>query len=238
MTKTPMIAICRAEAPEFEVAWAQHARSVFERCMSLMSGRRDHVEEAFSRTSFVAFQKYPAHRNQIHNVRHWLLRLAYNVCMDLHRERARQARLCDLEPIDAEAVEAIDAQRHSADHEACLLGDEQIAVLRAAVARLAPRLRAPLELRLRGELSDRGIAGALQLTEATVRKRLQEARAALKPMLLAYRRGDRLASCLTNQVCETSNEWDPERLNGPAEVAPVTYSAGAHAQVSAIVERK
>src|ERR1700759_3350031 len=88
------ISICESQAPEFEAAWARHAGAVFDRCASLMSSRGDDVDEAFSRTSFIAYQKYAAHRGRIHEVHHWLLRLAHNVCIDLHRERARQARFC------------------------------------------------------------------------------------------------------------------------------------------------
>jgi len=191
-------------APELEVAWALHARSVFERCLSLMAGRRDDADEAFSRTSFVAVQKYAAHRDRIQNVHHWLLQLAHNVCMDVYRGRARQARLCELDPAESDEIVAIDAQRHAADHEAILLREEQLAVLHEAVAGLAPRLRAPLELRLRDELSDRRIAALLQLTETTVRKRLQEARAALRPVLISYRRGNSAALALTSEARETS----------------------------------
>ena len=174
-------------APELDVAWSLHADSVFARCMALMSGRRDHAEEAFSHTSFVAVQRYATHRDRIQNVYQWLLRVAHNVCMDLHRGYARQTRLFEPEPVESAAITA---PHHSVDQEALLLRDEQIAILRTAVARLPPRLRAPLELRLRDELSDRRIATVLALPETAVRKRLQEARATLRPVLIAYRRGD------------------------------------------------
>ena len=187
-------------APELQVAWARHARSVFQRCLALMAGRHDDADEAFSRTSFVAVQKYAAHRGRIQNAHHWLLRLAHNVCMDLHRGRARQARLCEFGPVDSDLIGA----SHAVDQEAILLREEQFAVLYAAMSRLAPRLRAPLELRLRDELSDRRIAARLQLTETTVRKRLQEARAALRPVLVAYRRGNSAALVLTSESDETS----------------------------------
>jgi RNA polymerase sigma factor (sigma-70 family) len=203
-------------APEFEVAWALHARSVYERWLLLMSARRDDADEAFSRASFTAFQKYASHRRGIGNVRHWLLRLAHNVCMDLYRERSRYARLCDLEPADSESIVAIDADHRPADPEASLLREEQLAVLRAAIDRLPARLRGPLELRLGEELPDRRIAEVLHLTEATVRKRLQEARTALKPALLAYRRGDGRTPAITNGARATSVQREPERLAAPA----------------------
>jgi RNA polymerase sigma-70 factor (ECF subfamily) len=227
-----------APGPDFEEAWQAHGRAVFERCLFLMAGRREDADEAFSRASFTAFQKYAVHRRRIQNVRHWLLRLAHNVCMDLYRERARQSRLCDLEPVDSEAPVAVDARHRPVDPEASLLAAEQIAVLHAAVARLAPRLRGPLELRLRDELSDRAIAARLHLTEASVRKRLQEARAALKPALLAYR-GDFRGAALTNTARATSVQREPERLTAPAgERTGRPARPDAHARASAIAERR
>jgi RNA polymerase sigma-70 factor (ECF subfamily) len=225
------------DTPDFEAVWALHGRAVFERCLFVMAGRRDDADEAYSRASLVALRRYAAHRGGIQNVRHWLLRLAHNVCMDLYRERTRQERLCDVEPAETERAVALDGNHRPADPETALLEAEQLAVLRRAIAGLAPRLRVVLELRLAEQLPDRGIAEALHLTEATVRKRLQEARAALKPVLLAYRRGE-TALPITNPSRPTSIEREPERLAGPAGDRVGRLLRPPRARASANAERR
>jgi RNA polymerase sigma factor (sigma-70 family) len=171
---------------EFRTAWAQHAQAVADRCAFLMGSRGADVDEATSRTSLTALRKYPAHRHRIQDFRRWLLGIARNACMDIYRERNRTARLCPARLADVR--DDMSPASGDADPEQRLLAAEQLAVLRRAVEALPRRLREPLQLRLQ-ERPDREIAAALGLSGTTVRKRLQEARDALRPVMCAYRDG-------------------------------------------------
>lgn len=167
----------------FEIAWQRHAAEIHRRCRRWM-GASDLADEAFSRAAVIAFQKFPRLHRTIEDPRKWLIALAHNVSIDLHRE-FRRDRLHSIEFLESwpAAVEA--------DPERTLLTGEMGEFLRSAVQALPSNLRQPMELQLYGEKSVRDIAELLDLTPVNVRKRMQQARERLRAGVLAYHRGDR-----------------------------------------------
>lgn len=139
------------------------------------------AEDVLGRAMLKALEKLPAYAKEITNLSAWLTRVSYNLCMDLHRERARR----EVGVENLEDVEATDvgSEINTESPESTLVRREQSARLRRAIANLPNNLREPFILRFLAELEYEDIAERLNLTPANVRKRVQLAREKLKEML-------------------------------------------------------
>jgi RNA polymerase sigma factor (sigma-70 family) len=144
-------------------------------CARWMGGRSDLGEEAFSRATLRALQRFPRLRASIADPRGWFARLTYRVCMDLHRELACVASANGGDPDHLDRLMPL-ARSPRDDPETALLHRERSDALRGAVARLPWRLRVPVEMLLLDESDSQTIADALRISPAAVRKRLQEGR--------------------------------------------------------------
>jgi len=139
------------------------------------------AEDALARAMLKAFEKLPANAREIINLRAWLTRFTFNVCMDLHRERARRESTVEsVENVEALDV-AVDVKVESP--ESAIVRREQEARLRQALNSLPSKLREPFILRFLNDMAYEEIAECLNLTPANVRKRIQQAREKLKGML-------------------------------------------------------
>ena len=178
------------DAPEQGLAevWSRHSAEIFRRCVALMGGNRAEAEEAFSRVAMKVLHKLSEQGLQARDRRAWLLRLAHNVCMDLHRENKRRP---EQEIAVAGAAGELPATAHlpaRGDPESGFLEKEMQEVLRRAINGLAWRLRQVVLRKLAGD-SNQQIAERLGITEVNLRKRLQQARSALRLALISYRDG-------------------------------------------------
>jgi RNA polymerase sigma-70 factor (ECF subfamily) len=164
-------------AESFAALWELHQEVVYQGCLSWTGGRRDDADEAFGRVALHALQKYPHRFRDAQHARAWLLTLARNVCMDLHRQRNRRKEV-SLEgaPHESRPLELPAA----ADPESNLLAREAGLRFRAAMAVLPPRLRRPAALHFVGEMRYRDIARQLGISEVAVRKQMQQARDLLR----------------------------------------------------------
>jgi RNA polymerase sigma factor (sigma-70 family) len=166
----------------FEDAWCRHRGRLYRLCLRWLGGDRDDAEEAMSRLSVRALEDLATRRDAISNYPGWLTRFACNLCMDIHRERAAGRRA--IERLVAES-RGLGARR--ADHpETEQLRRELGRVLADALGELPPRLSEPCQRRFIHEMPYEEIAAELQLTNETVRKRIQEARDILHGKLDAY----------------------------------------------------
>lgn len=145
-------------------------------------GRREDADDALGEAALAALKKWPP-KLQPDEARGWLLRLVYNKCMDIHRQRRRWVAWDGSDSED-------ETLASGPGLESMLLEGELIALVRDRIRGLPPRLRRVAELRLRGDLSYSEIAVLLDLTEVNVRKRMQEARTLLREPLKAYLAGD------------------------------------------------
>ena len=148
------------------------------------------AEEAFSRASLLLYRKLSAHVEKVDNLRGWILRLTFNVCMSLHRENRRRAEQ-SIEEMAAESPAPASVLPHSpvGNPESAYLQKELGHVLRSSIESLPERLRETMigHLTLDGY---REIANHLEINEPNARKRMQEAREALAQGLAQYRAGD------------------------------------------------
>ncbi len=139
------------------------------------------AEDALARAMLKAFEKLPAHVNAIVSLRAWLTTFTHNVCIDIHRERARSGyRVENIEHAES-AVAAIETDADSP--EGALVQQEQRAQLLDALKALPSKLREPFILRFVHEMDYEDIAVQLNLTPANVRKRIQQAREKLRKTL-------------------------------------------------------
>ncbi len=149
--------------------WVQHQDYLYQRCLSWMKGNSTDAEEALSRASIKAWEKWQDYSEEIANPKAWLTRLIYNLCMDMHRERSKEA-------IGMESIEEI------ALADLPVLDDER----NPAINALPAKVRLPFILWYEQEMSYSEIAQQLALSPEKVRKRVQQARTILKKQLNKY----------------------------------------------------
>jgi len=158
-------------------------------CRKCMRQEAD-AEEAFSRASVLLLRKLPTYRDRVKNLRGWILRLTYNVCISLHRENLRRSEQC-IEEADAagSAVPRLLQASLMGDPESSYLQREMGRFLRSSIENLPQRLRETMICHFYLGYSYREIADHLSINEANARKRIQEARESLSRGLAEYHAG-------------------------------------------------
>ena len=187
--------LSRGDRAAFWQLWEQHRPYLRDRCLQWMNGDRTEAEEALSQATLKAWDKLPAYTSKITNLRSWLTRLTYNLCVDIHRKRHRgSGRMESLEnlALAAENTECNDCRAVAStgsSPESAVLQDELRMYVRRAIAQLPPRLRDAFILHYYRELSHREIAKRLDISRNNADKRLQQAREILRIQLQGYLSG-------------------------------------------------
>lgn len=148
-----------------------------------MSGVAADADDAVSRAMLLAWRKLGEYASKIDNLEAWLTRLACNVCVDLRRERRRFGRF----------VLSLDDAPNRDDPVQLLPSPEQVCssrevgtLIHRAIGELPSHLREPARLRFLQEAEYGEIARRLAITPANARKRVQLARAILRPRLTQH----------------------------------------------------
>jgi len=164
--------------------WERHQADLYRLCVRWMNGRVEDAQDACSNTMLKIRELLPAEAASLANPGAWLARVAFNVCMDLHRDRGRRARL------EGAAPETSDEPPGALPTpEEALMRQEMCVRVRHAVDDLPASLRQPVLLRFFGSLTHQEIATLLSLNASSVRKRIQYAREILARRLAAALRG-------------------------------------------------
>jgi len=168
----------REDSVAFWSVWQEHQRHIYDICLRHMRGVREDADDAASRSMLVAREKLPIHAHSILNVEAWLTRLCGNVCIDMQRERRRRnvVSIDDLEHSEQLAAS-------NASPELDYTSAEMMQQLESAVAQLPPHLREVARMRFFAELPYSTIAARLSISNGNVRKRVQQARGALRARL-------------------------------------------------------
>ncbi|MES1240577.1 MAG: RNA polymerase sigma factor [Acidobacteriota bacterium] len=177
------------EQIEFLEAWSRHAPELQRRCLSWTGGNAGDAEEAFSRAASAIFCKFSSKAREITDVRAWFLRLTYNTCMDLHRERRRRGEQ-SLDEVDDDGRICFQQAHPAGNPERRFLDAELAAYLQVRIRELPPKLREALWLRIQ-QHSYEEIARRLSINEAAARKRVQLARQILHRQYAEYSFGSR-----------------------------------------------
>jgi RNA polymerase sigma factor (sigma-70 family) len=130
-------------------------------------GRGD-AEDCFQETFMAALRAYPRLRSDS-NLRAWILTIAHRKALDAHRGRGRRA------------VPVPDPPERPAGEAPAERDDE----LWSAVHALAPRQRATVLLRFRGDLSHREVAAAVGCSEEAARRSLHDGLNRLREVYVA-----------------------------------------------------
>lgn len=139
--------------PPFQAALDEH-RDAVARFLVASVGPQE-ADDCLQETLIAALGAYPRLRPGS-NVRAWMLTIARNKALDLHRARTRRPLL-------------VGAPESAADD-----GDGPDAELWATVRALPPKQRAAVVLRYVNDLSHREIAAVLDCSEAAARRSLHE----------------------------------------------------------------
>jgi len=174
-----------SERTDFWKLWVRYQNYLYQRCLTWMKGNPTDAQEALSRASIKAWEKWQNHAGKIIHPRAWLTQLTHNLCMDMHRERTREAS--SIESLDTFAVTE-DEYVHSSfsSPESAVLSRERVTYIHRAVDALPAKLRTPFILRYYQEMSYQDIAQQLALSNDNVRKRVQQARTILQKRLNKY----------------------------------------------------
>lgn len=162
----------------FWSVWMEHQDYLLKQSVRFMSGNIADAEDALSQAMLKGSQHFNG--NEIRNERAWLTRLVHNACMDQHRSRKRQQRLCE-ESIgdDPEETPTLQPQPQRTPDEALHM-NQLFTALENHLKELPVSLLEPLMLRVIEEKSYDEIAACMGLSNCAVRKRIQLARDRLR----------------------------------------------------------
>jgi len=168
-----LVEACRANRPgAFDLVVERHRRSVYQLCYRFVGNHEDASD--LSQDVFLrAYRGLKNFRGQS-SLATWLYRIGVNVCLN---------RVTVKKPIieDLDARQHVDASRESQVDR--VLREERAAQVRAAIAKLPPKQRATLVLRMYQELSHEEIAGVLGSSVGAVKANFFHALGNLKKIL-------------------------------------------------------
>lgn len=64
--------------------WEQYRDELYRCCLKWMNGNRIDAEDALSCAMLKAWEKAQKYVGEIANFKAWLIRLTYNLCIDIH----------------------------------------------------------------------------------------------------------------------------------------------------------
>jgi len=158
--------------PPFEKVVADHGAVVMRVCRALLGG--SDADDAWSETFLAALRAYPDLRPDS-NVRGWLVTIAHNKAIDVHRRAARSPR------------PTADVPERGTKDTVPAGGGVVSAELATAVRRLPPKQRHAVVLRYLADLAYADVAAALGSTEAAARRSAADGIGALRAVLADQR---------------------------------------------------
>jgi RNA polymerase sigma-70 factor (ECF subfamily) len=180
--------INQGEQSAFWELWEQHKDYLYNHCLRWMNNNSVEAEEAMSFSMLRAWEKLPKHAFKITNVRAWLTRITYNLCIDIHRQKA--GKLSIGESIESLIIKNEDLLPSTIDSpEAAILRRELRIVLYHLIKNLPKNLQIPVILRFIEGKTYREISDLINIPENNVRKRIQKGRILLKQSINQYLEG-------------------------------------------------
>ena len=168
--------------------WEQYQDYLYHRCCSWMGGNRSQAQDALSEIMLKAWEKLPQFAAKITNLKGWLTKFAHNFCIDCHRDNSSGA--IGVENLEAIAVKEGNGLVTEFDTPGKLVENrELLEVIRSALEDLPQNQRDVCILHFEQELSYQEIAQKLDISNNTVRKRIQRAREKLQQLLQTYLAG-------------------------------------------------
>lgn len=196
--------------------WQLHQQYFYHCCKKWMGGNSTEAEEVLSQAMLKAWEKLPQYAHKITNLKAWLTRLLHNLCVDIQRQRKRQARLSqNIDDFTLKSAEIFNQEYDSP--ESALMERELLNYLNSAISQLAPRQREVFKLRYHHNLSYREIAQKLNISPDNVAKDLQKARESLQKRVKKYLSGS------DTSALEEFSPQPPEREIPPIPAINIDY---------------
>ncbi|NEO99909.1 MAG: sigma-70 family RNA polymerase sigma factor [Symploca sp. SIO2E9] len=170
---------------KFWQQWQENQDKLYPCCLKLMNFNSTDAEDALSRAMLKAWEKVQKYAGKINNLQAWLVQLTRNLCIDIIRQRSKEATVVEsLEWVGArenvEAASAVDTPEKALEKE------EKAIVIKDAIASLPERLRNSFILHFYQQRSHTEIAAAQGISYDNVCKRISLARKQLKEKLRGY----------------------------------------------------
>ena len=160
--------------------WQEHQPYLY-RCCLRWTGSKMHAEDALSQVMLKAADCWTA--EPIINVRAWFSQLAYNHCIDLHRQSQRRSLDVALDGMEEDKMPLMAFGPLPAQ----VVEKKEISLyINWAIDLLPIQLREVATLRFLSQWSYSEIASELASSPATVRKQLQRARTQIATLLDGY----------------------------------------------------
>jgi len=150
-----------------------------------MAGNLTDAEDAMSQAMLKAWEKMQKYAIKIANFKYWLTKLTHNLCVDIHRQRSREAKRFE----DIDALASLNKEKlisFCETPENTMDTREKRIVIRRAIANLPTRLRETFILHFYEEMSYPEIAQQQDISHENVRKRISQARVILRKDLKGY----------------------------------------------------
>jgi RNA polymerase sigma-70 factor, ECF subfamily len=162
-------------------AWDRLVRRYWKRVFKIAYKFVARVDEAEDLTQeiFVKLFKALGSYDRRASFETWLTKISRNFCIDHYRRRRRE----DKRFTDEIDPDAIPLDELVSRPDAMLEQNDQVSIVRRALAKLPPTYRRPVALRDIHELSYEEIAERLQLPEGTVKSRINRGRRELARQL-------------------------------------------------------
>jgi RNA polymerase sigma factor (sigma-70 family) len=176
--------IVGGDSAAFWQLWSDHEKYLYRICLRQLGGVHEEAEDALSLLMVKLLDLLPQYADRIQNLKAWLSRITYNLCIDIRRERKRAWNLesiDDLTGIDSPALLS-----STESPEETTLRREARRLIDSAIADLALRLRVPFLLHHLYDLPYSEIAEQLAISPENARKRGQLARGILQDRLKEY----------------------------------------------------
>ena len=168
------------DAAAFERIVMEHRRAVYSMARRLLSSHDD-ADEASQQTFVRAWRGRSRFRGEA-SIRTWLIGIALNVARSM-RGRTRGGE------VETEYLEQLADRSEGADQR--LRREESRSRVRQVVAKLPPRQREVVTLKVFSELTYREVAGMMELSEGAVKAHLHQAVANLRRALIEDEGGGR-----------------------------------------------
>lgn len=146
-------------------------------CLRWTAGNTHDAEDVMGQVCVKVLEAAGERADAVRNPRAWIARVMHNLCVDSGRASERSRVLAETE---------VAAPNPSPPPDLGVSRIELVDALTEAVRRLPNHLREVVILRLVEEQSYEDICGALDISIPNARKRLQQARALLRPNLESY----------------------------------------------------
>jgi len=177
--KNLLAALAHGDISAFWPLWEVHSSRLYAICLREMNRNYADAEDALTQAMLKAQQKLPVFAAKISHPGAWLTRLTCNVCKDIHRSRTRR-QVIALSFEDTTRLLHVPAQyEFSKEHHSRVELEQNPASM---IDYLPARLREVFVMRFIQALSYVEISSRLALTQVTVRKRIQHARATLRAL--------------------------------------------------------